>query len=427
MASKLSEEKATCMVTEKPEETKLEAVGDNTAWLQVLGAFLVYVATWGLLSTYGSYQAYYEANILSDTPTDQIAWVGTIQGVLLILGGVITGPIYDHGYMRQLLFAGTFFTILGVMTLSFVTQYYQVLLSQGFCMGIGGGILYIPSLAHVTANFGPKFRPLAVSLATVGTAIGGIVYPIVFDQVLTRVGFPWATRTLGFLTFAELAVALVIILPHHARVRSKHAKSGTVTARPLFDLAAFRDIPFMIFCLALFFMWSAYWVPFFLIPTFAEYALGASQSWGFYILVITNAATIPGRLLAVFIIAYLGVARGMLACSLASAIIFYSWAAVHTLAGFEAWIVFVGLIMVPLAVFYPAIVPLLSPSQAVVGARLGISSAAAALGIILGAPLSSALIDTATGSFWKMQVFIGSTMLVGAVLMAVVCWKLKAH
>ncbi|KAI1810299.1 putative monocarboxylate permease [Poronia punctata] len=412
--------------TESPEREPPPDNREATAWPQALAAFLVYVATWGLLSTYGSYQAYYETH-LSQVPTDQIAWVGTIQGVLLIFGGVITGPIYDQGYMRSLLFAGTFFTLLGVMTLSLATRYYQVLLAQGFCVGIGGGILYVPSLAHVSSSFGPKYRPLAVSIATAGTAIGGIVYPIVFDQLLRDIGFPWATRTLGFLTLAELIIALVIILPHHAKTEARKASLGGLAVKPrrLIDSAAFTDPPFVIFCVALFFMWAAYWVPFFLIPTFAQYALGSSESWGFYLLVITNAATIPGRLLAVGVIAYWGVGTGMLAFSLTSAVILYAWVAVDTMAGFEAWIVFIGLIMAPLAVFYPAIVPLLSPSPAVVGARLGISSAAAALGIVLGAPLSSALINTKTGQFRNMQIFIGSSMLLGALLMSIVWWRLR--
>ena len=38
----------------------------------------------GLLSAYGSYQKYYETNFLLDTPSTSIAWVGTLQGVLLI-------------------------------------------------------------------------------------------------------------------------------------------------------------------------------------------------------------------------------------------------------------------------------------------------------------------------------------------------------
>jgi hypothetical protein len=182
---------------------------------------------------------------------------------------------------------------------------------------------------------------------------------------------------------------------------------------------------FAVFCLALFFMWTAFWVPFFLIPTYAQFALDASAEWAFNLLVIINAASVGGRLLAVLIIPYVGVAGGMLACSFGSALILYAWMAVKTMAGFEAWIVMLGLVMVPLAVFFPAIVPLMCPSTEVVGARLGMASAAAALGVLLGAPLSSALVDVETAEFWKMELFIALSMTVGAVLMIYVWWCLR--
>lgn len=38
----------------------------------------------GLLSAYGSYQKHYETNLLLYRPSTSIAWVGTLQGVLLI-------------------------------------------------------------------------------------------------------------------------------------------------------------------------------------------------------------------------------------------------------------------------------------------------------------------------------------------------------
>lgn len=389
------------------------------AWMQALGAFLVYAATWGLLSTYGSYQSYYERT-LPDVSTDTIAWVGTVEGVLLIMGGVITGPIYDRGHIRSLLYVGTFLTVFGVMMLSLCTAYWQIMLAQGWCVGIGSGILYTPSIALVAMTF-TKRRALAVCFATSGTAVGGILYPIAFVRLLPTVGFAWATRILGFLTFAELAVALAIILPHAAAP----VKNKTGPPRALFEPRALTEPAFGVFCLALFFMWIAYWVPFFFIPTFAEFRLGATPAWSFYLLVITNAATVPGRLLAVFIIPRAGVAGGMFGFAFISGVLLYAWTAVVSLPGFETWIVLLGLFMAPLAVFYPAIIPLLCPSKELVGTRMGMASAAAALGVVLGVPVSSKLSDLATGEFWKMQVLIGSCMMAGAGCQAFVWWSLR--
>jgi MFS family permease len=406
----------TAMAQQLDAQHPIEGFG---AWMQALGALLVYTATWGLLSTYGSYQSYYERT-LPDVPTDTIAWVGTVEGVLLIMGGVITGPIYDRGHIRSLLYVGTFLTVFGVMMLSLCKAYWQILLAQGWCVGIGSGILYTPSIALVAMTF-TKRRALAVCIATSGTAVGGILYPIVFVRLLPAVGFAWATRILGFITLIELLIALAIILPHaKAPISNK-----TGPPRALFEPRALAEPAFGAFCLALFFMWIAYWVPFFFIPTFAEFKLGATAEWSFYLLVITNAATLPGRLLAVFIIPHVGVAGGMFSFAFISGILLYAWTAVTSLPAFEAWIVLLGVFMAPLAVFYPAIIPLLCPTKNVVGTRMGMASAAAALGVVLGAPLSSKLNDLATGEFWKMQVLVASCMMGGAGCQAFVWWSLR--
>jgi MFS family permease len=391
------------------------------AWMQALGAFLVYTATWGLLSAYGSYQSHYE-HTLPDIATDNIAWVGTVEGVLLIIAGVVTGPIYDRGYIRPLLYVGTFLTVFGVMMLSLCTAYWQIMLAQGWCVGIGSGILYTPSISLVAMAFN-KHRALAVCFATSGTAVGGILYPIIFVRLLPSVGFAWATRVLGFITLAELVVALALILPY----TKPATKSKTGPPRALFEPRALMEPAFGMFCVALFFMWIAYWVPFFFIPTYAEFGLGATSTWSFYLLVITNAATIPGRLFAVFIISRAGVAGGMFGFAFVSSILLYAWIAVDSLPAFEAWIVLLGLIMAPLAVFYPAILPLLCPSKDVVGTRMGMASAAAALGVVLGAPVSSKLINAEAGEYWKMQVLIGTCMMAGAACQAFVWWSLRSQ
>jgi MFS family permease len=51
------------------------------------------------------------------------------------------------------------------------TKYWHVFLTQGICMGLGAGLLYIPSLALVGSWFSRK-RSLAMGIATSGIAVG---------------------------------------------------------------------------------------------------------------------------------------------------------------------------------------------------------------------------------------------------------------
>lgn len=130
--------------------------GGLHAWLKVLGAFLLYSNIWGFTLSFGAFQDYYQHHLLSSSTPSAISWIGTIQAYLLILIGVLSGPLFDRGYFRTMLFVGNFLVVFGIMMLSLATTYWQVMLSQGICMGMGAGLLYIPSLALVGVWFSKK-------------------------------------------------------------------------------------------------------------------------------------------------------------------------------------------------------------------------------------------------------------------------------
>jgi MFS family permease len=94
-----------------------------------------------------------------------------VQAWLLIVIGVLSGPLFDLGYFRSMLLVGNFLVVLGIMMLSLSTTYWQVFLSQGVCMGLGAGLLYIPSLAMVGIWFSKK-RALAMGVVMSGIAVG---------------------------------------------------------------------------------------------------------------------------------------------------------------------------------------------------------------------------------------------------------------
>lgn len=94
-----------------------------------------------------------------------------MQAWLLIFFGVLSGPLFDLGYFRVMLIAGNFLVVFGIMMLSLSTTYWQVFLSQGICMGLGAGLLYIPSLALVGIWFDKK-RAIALGIVMSGIAVG---------------------------------------------------------------------------------------------------------------------------------------------------------------------------------------------------------------------------------------------------------------
>lgn len=99
--------------------------------------------------------------------------MGTIQSALLSIIGVLAGPLFDLGAFRLMAVTGSLLVLLGLFMLSLSTSYYQILLSQGVCVGIGGGLLYVPTLTLVSKSF-QKQRTLAMGILTCGIGIGKI-------------------------------------------------------------------------------------------------------------------------------------------------------------------------------------------------------------------------------------------------------------
>jgi len=98
-----------------------------------------------------------------------------------------------------MLIIGVILNIIGIFTTSVCTTYWQVFLAQGVCIGLGSGLLYIPSLSLVAGSF-TKRRPLAIGLLACGIGIGAIVFVCVFRGLIDDKGFPYTVRAIGMLS-----------------------------------------------------------------------------------------------------------------------------------------------------------------------------------------------------------------------------------
>ncbi len=258
--------------------------GGLRAWLQVLGSFFLLFNSWGILNTFGSYQAYYETSFLSHTNPSTIAWVGSIQASLLLLVGVLAGPLYDAGYFREMLIFGSFFLVLGQMMLSLCQTYWQVLLAQAFCIGIGCGALFTPSVAILSTYFSTKVG-LVLGIAASGSSFGGIIYPIVFHKLLPKLGFAWTTRVLGFLMLGTLIIPNAVM-----RVRVLPPQK-----RKLLDLKAFLIPAYSLQVCGFFCGFMGLYMPFFYAQVYALERHITNENLAFYLLAVMNSVSIFGR------------------------------------------------------------------------------------------------------------------------------------
>lgn len=159
--------------------------GGCTAWLQVLAGHLICFVTWGLITSFGEFQSHYEAALMRSP--SEVSWIGTIQIFSLLLVGTFSGKASDAGLVHEAVLVGTTLIVFGTFMTSLATQYWQIFLAQGVCVGLGMGITYMPGLSVPSSYFKHK-KPFAVAVIASGAGSGGLVYVAMIQQLLPAVG-----------------------------------------------------------------------------------------------------------------------------------------------------------------------------------------------------------------------------------------------
>lgn len=224
--------------------------GGLTAWLQVFAVHLMSSLAWGYPATFGVYQTHYTETM--NLPRSQISWIGSIQVFLAFAMCTISGRLSDAGFNHATVAGGCALTVFGTFMTSLATEYWQILLAQGICTGIGLGILFMPGISIVSSYFKRK-RAFALAVAATGTGTGSIVFPATVQYLIPQVGFPWAVRCAAFVALAFSALAVVLLRP-----RLKPRRAG-----PLVEWEAFREAPYILYTLGVFIWFWAHYFGFF--------------------------------------------------------------------------------------------------------------------------------------------------------------------
>lgn len=354
--------------------------GGLLAWLQVLGAFFLFFNSWGIVNSFGSYQTYYESDLLKDASPSSVSWIGSIQAYLLMLVGAMTGPIYDAGYFRHLLVVGSFLVVFGQMMLSLCTEYWQVLLAQAFCIGAGTGCLFVPSVAILSTYFTTRLAT-ATGIAAAGSSIGGVIYPIMLHRLIEPIGFPWTCRIIGFIALATLLVPNVCM-----KVRVLPA-----SRRKILDLPAFKEPPYVLFILGAMIVFMGLYTPFFYIQLYAIDKSIVSKDLAFYMLSIMNASSTFGRIFPNMLADRIGRFNTITPCAMLSGILILCLIPVSNLGGLVVFCVLYGFFSGTFVSLPPPILVLLSPDRGKIGTRMGMAFSCIAIGILIGTPIGGAI------------------------------------
>lgn len=92
---------------------------------------------------------------------------------------------------------------------------------------------FTPSVA-VMGHWFKRRRAYALGIIIAGSSLGGVVYPIILQELQRKLGFAWAVRIAGFLTLACLLIA-------NLTVKTRLPRSTSLKLTQLVDFGGFRD------------------------------------------------------------------------------------------------------------------------------------------------------------------------------------------
>lgn len=207
--------------------------GGFKAWSVVFGSFSIITGTFGLLSSVGLLQAYWQEHQLAAYKTRDIGWISAVNVFLNLFLGVQIGPLFDRHGPRHLLAIGSVVYVVSLVLLGQCSTYWHFMLLYGIMCGTSSAFLTTTALAVVAHWFDAR-RGFASGITFVGSSVGGIVFPLVLKPALEHLRWAWAMRLVAL-------IALVLMLLGNLCVRGRlppRTSGGTV------DLRCFQDARF---------------------------------------------------------------------------------------------------------------------------------------------------------------------------------------
>ena len=279
----------------------------------------------------------------------------------------------------------------------------------GVLGGVGTALILTPSISAISHWFLIK-RGNATGIATTGGATGGIVFPLMLQSLFPKVGFAWATRSMGFIFIVLLIIANLLI-----RSRLPPKPGGSV----LPDFRIFRDVSFLLVTIGVFLEEWGLFVPITYLTTYALSSRAVSQAFAYQLIAIFNVGSFFGRWVPGYVADILGrfntMILALIICTL-SAIALWLPATIISLDSGEnkttilAIIVTFALLMgfgsgsnISLT---PVCVGQLCDTEEY-GRYYATCYTIVSFGTLTGIPIAGALISACGGAYWGVVVFTG--------------------
>ncbi|KAG5728432.1 Riboflavin transporter MCH5 [Termitomyces sp. T112] len=389
--------------------------GGRDAWMTIAGTWLTQFCTYGYLSAFGVYQDYYTREFLRSRSPSDISWIGSFQLFMQYAPGVLVGRAFDAGYFRLMIASGSVIQVISMFMLSLTRpgRYYQVFLAQALGMGLGQALLFLPSITIISHHF-KRRRAMATGVAVSGASVGGVVWPIMLNQLHERTSFANSIRVTAALVGVLLLGANILFKPRPL-LKTQSNDSFKPAFKVIFQDAAYLSSIAAAFCIniSLFF-------PYFYLQLYAI-SQGITQSLAFYVLAIINAGSFFGRILPNIFADKFGPYNMLIPCLVVSSGLVFCIFGIHDFVSIAIIGALYGFWSGSYVSLIPSLLAQLSTHMGEQGTRMGIAFSIVGLALLFGTPIEGALLDRNHGVFaWhKAIIFCGVMVCCGAIIMII--------
>ncbi|KAH9475572.1 Aspyridones efflux protein apdF [Psilocybe cubensis] len=382
--------------------------GGLAGWATALGAFLIQFCGFGYSTSYGVFQDFYVREYLTKESSSAIAWIGSINAFLVISGGLLAGRIYDRGHFYALLWGGSTLISFSLFMLSLTKEnhYYQILLSQGFGVGIGIGMIYVPSVA-ILSHYFRRRRNLVMTVVAAGSSLGAVVHPIMLNNTIPKIGFAKATRANAGLVSGLLFVACLIM-----RTRLPPPSSTPDLRKSLIKFS--KDKAYICCTLGFFFFIIGFYYPIFYLQL-DSITHHLSPNFAFYSLVVMNGSSFMGRIFAGFTGGAIGIGNLVVISTAICSILIFCMIFISSVASVVIIAIIYGFSSGAYVALMAPMVANLADDFSEIGLRMGIGFTLAGFGGLVGTPIEGALL-TSRYIWWRPTVFSGVMATTGCIM-----------
>jgi MFS family permease len=364
---------------------------------------LVVFNTWGMVATFGVFQAYYTSEL--GLEPSAVSWIGSTQMLGHFSLGMFSGRALDGGLFYWVLIPGVVLGSLSMFMTSLCDQYYQLFLAQGILFGFACGLQFTPATSLVYTYFSSN-KVVALAIVASGSATGGLVYPTIARQLIPKLGFPWTVRVSAFIMLAVGCCYCSLLKP-----RLPPRKSG-----PLFELSAFKEAPYTLYIIGVFLTLLGQYFGFYYIGSYALDVVGVSYDTSVNLLMVMNGIGLVGRIMPGYLADLkFGGYNTLIPFVFASALIIYCWAAVNTMVGLYVFVAFYGFASAGFQGLFPSTLSSLTKDLSKMGVRNGMGFSIVGVAAFVGPPIAGAIVQQ--GGYFRAQMWAGSVMLVGGVVL----------